>query len=98
MAVSLAEATLPALAVGKSASFDFKSLTTITGGPGMGAVVYYSEWLPDGLELSDDGVLSGRPAEGGEFRIVVIAIYSQSPSVIGPQSYLVQIGQGGGRN
>lgn len=64
--VQLAAGDLPRFAVSVNYAFDFRTLTAVVGGPGVGAVQYAlkSGSLPTGLSLSSEGLLSGRPTRG----------------------------------
>lgn len=63
--VTLAQAELPRAYVGQQYYFDLRSLATVSGG-NVGSVQFglISGYLPNGLTLSNEGVLSGRPVRG----------------------------------
>ncbi|MFN9470803.1 putative Ig domain-containing protein [Acidovorax sp.] len=77
--VQLASGTLPRFALAENYMFDFKTLTSVVRGPGVGDVQYAlkSGTLPSGLSISSDGLLSGRPNRGylNEYAITIQASY-----------------------
>lgn len=63
--VTLAQAELPRAYVGQQYYFDLKTLATVSGG-NLASIQFglISGYLPNGLTLSNNGLLSGRPVRG----------------------------------
>src|SRR3989344_3710157 len=62
-AIALSAGVLPDGMEGKAYSFDLKTLTQVTAGPGIGSAQYAlgGGSLPTGISLSNDGQLAGTP-------------------------------------
>lgn len=94
-AITLSETLLPEGMDGTPYNFDFKTVTSIAGGPGIGGAQFAvgTGALPQGLALSSDGVLSGSPAEltaGAGATFGVVGTYVDAT---GQQVYTLKVGE-----
>lgn len=90
--VTLAQAELPRAYVGQQYYFDLRTLATVSGG-NVASIQFglVSGYLPNGLTLSNEGVVSGRPVRGiaPESPLGIRASYMQT-SV--EQHYTIKVG------
>lgn len=93
--VALASGTPTPAVQGYAYSYDFKPLLSVTGDPnytGAGVAWVLSNGnLPSGLELSNDGVLSGTATADGTYPVQLKVTYRNN---LATQSYDVLVGQG----
>jgi hypothetical protein len=78
VAVSLADATLPAATEGAPYSYDFKPRLSVSGDPayaGTGVTWTYTGTLPAGLVLNSNGTLTGTPTAAGNYSVGINATY-----------------------
>src|SRR3989344_1222665 len=94
-AIALSAGVLPDGMEGKAYSFDLKTLTQVTAGPGIGSVQYAlgGGSLPTGISLSNDGQLAGTPTaltapEGAGFTVVGTYV-----DKTGQQVYTIKVGE-----
>ena len=94
-AITLETGILPEGMEGKAYSFDLKTLTQVTAGPGISAAQYAvgGGTLPAGVSLSNDGLLAGTPTavtapEGASFTVVGTYV-----TKTGQQVYTIKVGE-----
>ena len=94
-AITLTAGVLPDGMEGKAYSFDLKTLTTVTAGPGIASAQYAvgGGTLPTGISLSNDGMLAGTPTTltapaGASFQVVGTYV-----TATGQQTYTIKVGE-----
>jgi len=94
-AIALSAGVLPDGMEGKAYSFDLKTLTQVTAGPGIGSAQYAlgGGSLPTGISLSNEGQLAGTPTaltapEGAGFTVVGTYV-----DKTGQQVYTIKVGE-----
>ena len=94
-AITLSAGVLPDGMEGKAYSFDLKTFTQVTAGPGIASAQYAVGGgnLPAGISLSNDGMLAGTPTaltapEGASFQVVGTYV-----TATGQQAYTIKVGE-----
>ena len=82
--------TLPEASVGVSYSAD---VGTATGASDITYALDIGQWLPEGLELAQDGTISGTPREAGDFDFTIAASATGSTTVYADFSLSVKAGE-----